>query len=458
MVHARPSWPRSAIARPPACCPGGSAPASAVRCRTDRRGPGRGHRELRRERRAGGLVATAGPRYFGFVIGGSVPAALAADWLTSAWDQNAGLYVIGAGGRGRRGGRRRLARRPVRAARGRQRRLHDRRDDGLVHGPRRRSPRAPRAARLGRRAARAVRRAGVPVVVSDEAHVTIFAALQMLGMGREPGDPRPDRRPGPDARRRAGRGPGRARPAGARLAQAGNVNTGAFDPLPAIVAAVRANGGWLHVDGAFGLWAAADPARRHLVEGSATPIRGRPMRTSGSTCPTTRGSSFVRDAAAHHASMTLGAAYYVETVGRGARHLQLGPRVVPAGARVHGLAALRSSGGAASRSSSAGPRPRPAVRAGAAASDPGVRVLNDVVLNQVLVRFEDSVGRPGARRRADPRPSRAVQADGTIWLGGTTWHGRAAMRISVSGWMTETDDVERSIDAILRAARSTPAG
>ena len=154
-----------------------------------------------------------------------------------------------------------------------------------------------------------------PVVVSDESHVTIFAALQMLGMGRDrviriPADEQGRMRP--DALREALAG--LDRPA-LVCAQAGNVNTGAFDPLPPIVAAVRANGGWLHVDGAFGLWAAADPARRHLLEGVGEADSWTTDAHKWLNVPYDSGLSFVADPTAHHAAMTLGAAYYVETTG-----------------------------------------------------------------------------------------------------------------------------------------------
>jgi glutamate/tyrosine decarboxylase-like PLP-dependent enzyme len=151
--------------------------------------------------------------------------------------------------------------------------------------------------------------------VSDESHVTIFAALQMLGMGRE----RVIRVPTDDQGRMradalAGTLAGLDRPA-LVCAQAGNVNTGAFDPLPAIVAAVRANGGWLHVDGAFGLWAAVDPARRSLVDGVGLADSWTTDAHKWLNVPYDAGLSFVADASAHQAAMTLGAAYYVETSG-----------------------------------------------------------------------------------------------------------------------------------------------
>jgi glutamate/tyrosine decarboxylase-like PLP-dependent enzyme len=405
-----------------------------------------------------GLIASAGPRFYGFVIGGSLPAALAADWLTSAWDQNAGLYVIGpsaavaeevAGGwlielfglpagtsvgfttgatmasfTGLAAGRHALLKRAG----------WDVERDGLFGAP------------------------AFPVVVGAEAHVTIHAALQMLGLGRE----RVIRVETDDQ--------GRMRADALRdvlagldvpalvCAQSGNVNTGAFDPLPAIVEAVRANGGWLHVDGAFGLWAAADPSRRHLVEGIGLADSWTTDSHKWLNVPYDSGLSFVRDASAHHAAMTLGAAYYVETQGAERDSYNW---VAESSRRARGFtvyAALRSLGrrGLAELVGRTSDHARRF--AGELSGEPGVRVLNEVVLNQVLVRFEDPSGDPEAGDRRTDMVIRAVQADGTIWLGGTTWHGRKAMRISISGWMTEADDVERSIDAIVRAARSTPGG
>src|SRR4051794_38116617 len=155
----------------------------------------------------------------------------------------------------------------------------------------------------------------LPVVVSDESHVTIFAALELLGLGRE----RVIRVATDDQGRMRADALEQAlstldRPA-LVVAQAGNVNTGAFDPLPAIVSAVRANGGWLHVDGAFGLWAAADPSRRHLVEGLGDADSWTTDAHKWLNVPYDSGLALCAHPAAHQAAMTLGAAYYVETAG-----------------------------------------------------------------------------------------------------------------------------------------------
>jgi glutamate/tyrosine decarboxylase-like PLP-dependent enzyme len=398
-----------------------------------------------------GIVATAGPRYFGFVVGGSLPAALAADWLTSTWDQNAGLYVLSPAAA--------VVEETVAGWLVELFGLPAGTSVGFTTGATMANFTALAAARhaLLDRAGWDVERHGlfgapdVPIIVGAEAHVTIHVALQMLGLGRER-----VHRIGTDEQ-------GRMRPDELRAilasldrpaivcAQAGNVNTGAFDPLVPIVAAVRDNSGWLHVDGAFGLWATAAPERRNLVDGLA----GADSWTTDShkwlNVPYDSGIVMVRDAAAHHAAMTLGAAYYIETAGAERDSYNW---VAESSRRARGFtvyAALRSLGreglgNLVERSCLLARR-----MADRLADEPGVEILNDVVLNQVLVRF--SAG--GDEAAADARTREviaAVQRDGTCWLGGTTWHGVAAMRISVSDWRTTEEDIDRSAEAILRCA------
>ena len=400
----------------------------------------------------GGLIASAGPRYFGFVIGGGLPAALGADWLTSAWDQNAGLYAIGPAAA--------VAEEVAGAWLADLFGLPAGVSVGYTTGATMASFTGLAAGRheLLRRAGWDVERDGLfgapelPMVVGAEAHVTIHAALQMLGLGRErvtrvPSDEQGRMRP--DALAAALRD--LDRPA-LVCAQAGNVNTGAFDPLPPIVDAVRANGGWLHVDGAFGLWAAADPARRHLVEGVGLADSWTTDAHKWLNVPYDAGLSFVANPAAHHASMTLGAAYYVETSGAERDPFNWVPE---SSRRARGFtiwAALRSLGrnGVAELVA----RTCDHARRFAAGLDgaPGVRILNDVVLNQVLVRFDDPSGDPA---RGDARTDAviaAVQADETMWLGGTRWHDLRAMRISVSGWATTEADVDDCVAVIRRLA------
>jgi glutamate/tyrosine decarboxylase-like PLP-dependent enzyme len=417
-----------------------------------------------------GLVGTAGPRYFGFVIGGSHPAALAADWLTSAWDQNAGLYVISPAAAvaeeiaadwlidlfglpagtsvGFTTGATMASFTALAAARTAVLRDvgWDAATDGLIGAP------------------------PIDILVGAEAHITIFASLSMLGLGR--GSRRLVRvaadeqgRMLPDALRDA-----LARTTGPTIvcAQAGNVNTGAFDPLPEIVAAVREHGGWLHVDGAFGLWAAASPALAHLTAGVAGADSWTTDAHKWLNVPYDSGLVFVRDASAHHAAMTFSAAYYVETEGGERDEYNWVPE---SSRRARGFpiyAALRALGrdGLAELMDRCCANARlMAERLGAAdGSIPGLRieVLNEVVLNQVLVRFypTGAASGPGTAADALTRDVIArVQADGTCWLGGTTWHDMAAMRVSVSGWQTTAADIDLSAEAILRcAAEAAEAG
>jgi glutamate/tyrosine decarboxylase-like PLP-dependent enzyme len=403
-----------------------------------------------------GLVGSAGPRYFGFVVGGGVPAALAADWLTSAWDQNAGLYALSpaasvveevaagwlvelfglpAGSSvGFVTGATMANFTSIAAARHRvlERVGWNLEEDGLTGAP------------------------PIAIVTGDEAHVTIFVSLQMLGLGRG------------RVHRVAADGQGRMRADALRetlarlegptivCAQAGNVNTGAFDPLPEIAAAVRElPNAWLHVDGAFGLWAAASPELRDRVPGLELADSWTTDSHKWLNVPYDSGIVVVRDAAAHHAAMTLGAAYYVETAGGERDPYNWVPE---SSRRARGFAvyaALRSLGRAGladllDRCCAIARRMADGLR-----GTDGVTILNDVVLNQVLVRFAPPGGGDAAATDAFTRAViAAVQADGTCWLGGTTWHGMAAMRISVSNWSTTEADADVSVEAILRCLKT----
>jgi glutamate/tyrosine decarboxylase-like PLP-dependent enzyme len=400
-----------------------------------------------------GLVATAGPRYFGFVIGGYVPAALAADWLTSAWDQNAGLYSTS----------------PANSV------AEEAASDWLLE-----ILDLPRSASVGfttgcslasftglaagrhavlSRVGWNVEKDGlfkapeIDVVVGEEAHVTIFAALQMLGLGGE------------RVKRVATDGQGRMVAESLRqvlagckgplivCAQAGNVNTGAFDPLQEIADLTHERGGWLHVDGAFGLWAAASSQLAPLLRGAGDADSWATDGHKWLNVPYDSGIVIVRDRDSHRAAMTISAAYLVQTEGRERDPFDYVPEFSRRARGFTVWAALRSLGRQGVRElveRCCGHARRFAERLGA---EPGAVILNDVVLNQVLVRFS----RPGAGDEATDALTRdviaRVQADGTCWLGGTTWHGMAAMRISVSNWSTTEADVEASTEAILRAYR-----
>ena len=241
-------------------------------------------------------------------------------------------------------------------------------------------------------------------------------------------------------------------------AQSGNVNTGAFDPLPEIVAAVRElPNAWLHVDGAFGLWAAVSPSRRHLVAGIDDADSWSTDGHKWLNVPYDSGIAIVRDPEAHRISMSNSAAYYVP--GSGAER-DGGLFVGESSRRARGFtiyAALRELGrdgvvDLVDRCCALAQRMADGLR-----DAPGVSILNDVVLNQVLVRFTY----PGASDAEADAFTREVisevQADGTCWLGGTTWHGLAAMRVSVSNWRTTADDVDASVAAILRCRATVTA-
>lgn len=403
-----------------------------------------------------GLVGSAGPRYFGFVVGGGVPAALAADWLASAWDQNAAMFVMSPAAAVVE----EVAARWLLDLFG----LPEGCSVGFVTGATMANFTALAAGRhsLLARAGWNVEEDGlvgappIAVVVGEEAHVTILASLQMLGLGRA------------RVHRVATDGQGRmrvealrenlARIAGPALvcAQAGNVSTGAFDPLAEIVAAVRElPNAWLHVDGAFGLWAAAVPGLQDRVAGLGGADSWATDAHKWLNVPYDSGIVIVRDAAAHHAAMTLGAAYYVETAGGERDGYNWAPE---SSRRARGFAvyaALRSLG----RDGLAEMIERCCALArrmadGLRRAD-GVTILNDVVLNQVLVRFEPPGG--GDADAFTRAVIAAVQVDGTCWLGGTTWHGMAAMRISVSNWSTTERDADLSVEAILRCTREAGA-
>lgn len=402
-----------------------------------------------------GVIGIAGPRYFGFVIGGSLPAALAADWLTSTWDQNAGIYAAGPSASvveevvgswlldlfglpaetsfGLTTGCQMAhvtclaaARHRVLAARG-----WDVEADGLAGSP------------------------AIDVLVGAEVHATIPTALGYLGLGRG--------RAIPVAADEQGRmrldALEAALPVGDQplivCLQAGNVNTGSFDPLGPAIALVRARrpDAWIHVDGAFGLWAAAVPGLSHLVDG----VEGADSwATDGHkwlNVPYDCGFAFVRDAEAHAAALSPQSGAYIMYGEMERDEFRWVPEYSRRARGFASWAALRSlgrDGVAALVSGHQALAARMADGLRAAAGSAGLEVLNDVVLNQVLVRFTERDG-----QAADDRTRAVVgrvQDDGTCWLSGTTWHGMAAMRISISNWSTTADDIDRSLEAILRAA------
>jgi glutamate/tyrosine decarboxylase-like PLP-dependent enzyme len=388
-----------------------------------------------------GLVGSASGRYFGFVVGGGMPAPLAADWLTSAWDQNAGGYVLGAS-----------AAVVEEVARGWLTELLGLPPDvsvAYVTGCQMAHVTALAAARhhVLERAGWDVAQDGlsgsppIRIVVGEKRHVTIDRALRLLGIGASalvivPADDQ--------GRMRVTELPQLDDVPTIVCGQAGEVNTGAFDDLDAIADAVAAApNAWFHVDGAFGLWAAASPRLRHLVRGSSRADSWATDAHKWLNVPYDSGLAFCAHPDAHRAAMAATADYLeFRDDFRERDAVDWTPEFSRRARGFAVYAAIRSLG-----------------RAGIAAlvercceharlfaellESGGMSVLNDVVLNQVLVRCTPEVV---------PR----VQEDGTCWLSGTKWGGEHALRISVSNWRTTREDVERSTEAILSAA-SVPA-
>ena len=392
-----------------------------------------------------GLVATPGPRYFGFVTGGALPVSVAADWLTSTWDQNAFSFVISPAAA--------VVEEVVRTWLLELLGLPRGMSMGLVTGGTMANFTALAAARhaLLKSVGWDVEAQGLfdapalTVVTSDESHISVFAALQMLGLGRE----RVTRIP-TDAQ-------GRMRVDAldavlARIntpvlvcAQAGNVNTGAFDPLSEIVPLVRDKQGWLHVDGAFGGWVAASKQYRPLVAQLAQADSFSVDCHKWLNVPYDSGLVFVRDRAAHYAAMTLNAAYYVpspDEVRDNHNWVPEASRRARCFAIYAALRALGSNGVANLVERCCQLARRFAERL---AADPQVQILNEVVINQVLVRFVNG----GDDDAFTAAVIQRIQADGTCWAGGTTWQGQHALRISVSNWSTTESDIDRSADAML---------
>ena len=398
-----------------------------------------------------GLVASPGGRYFGFVIGGTEPAAIAADWLTSVWDQNAGLFVCCPSSA--------VVEEVAGAWLAELLAMPPGVGFGLVTGCQMAHVTALAAARHGvfARAGWDVGERGligapaVRVLAGAERHVTVDRALRLLGFGTACITPVPADDQGrmqPAALREAitaGDGPAIV------CAQAGNVNTGACDALDEIADIAESAGAWLHIDGAFGLWAAASPTHRHLVAGAERADSWAVDAHKWLNVPYDSGIAFCAHPEAQRAAMGVRASYLIHADPGGPRDaLEWNPEFSRRARGFPIYAAIRSLG----RSGIADLIDRSCAHARrfahALGEVPGVEVLNDVVLNQVLVRFLDAGGDHDAHTDA---VITAVQSDGTCWLSGTTWQGMRAMRISVSSHATTTDDVDRSVEAILRVAR-----
>jgi glutamate/tyrosine decarboxylase-like PLP-dependent enzyme len=383
-------------------------------------------------------VATTGPRFFGFVTGGVLPAAMSAGMLAAVWDQNASLTIQSP-----------IGTRLEEIASVWLRDIFGLPSDcgvGFVTGATMASFTALAAARhaILARSGWNVEDQGlfgapeIKVVAGGEVHVSLLKALSMLGLGRtrilkvpadDQGRMRADLLPALDANTLV-------------CIQSGNVNTGAFDPAREICARAHDAGAWVHVDGAFGLWAAAAPDRAHLMDGVADADSWATDAHKWLNVPYDSGLAFVRNDADLRAAMSLSAAYlqmsderqpclYTPESSRRARAIEVWAALRSLGRR--GLAEMIER------------NCRLATRFAEGFRRAGFEVLNEVVLNQVMVSFGD----PETTRRV----IRDVQSDGTCWCGGTEWHGRTAMRVSVSSWSTTEDDVDRSLHAILRLAK-----
>jgi glutamate/tyrosine decarboxylase-like PLP-dependent enzyme len=384
-------------------------------------------------------MAMAGPRFFGFVIGGSLPVTVAANWLATAWDQNACLDAVTPG----------VAHIEQLALDWLLEVLHLPAGcaGAFVTGATVANMTALAAARH-----RVLANAGwnveadglfgappITVLVSQEVHPTVLKGLGVLGLGRNrvtrvpvdaQGRMRPDAMPvisGPTI----------------LILQAGNLNTGAFDPCDRIIAQAKAAGAWVHVDGAFGIWARATRDRSSLAAGCELADSWATDGHKWLNVPYDSGIAFVRDADALRAAMAVTAEYlptssprrnpgdYTPELSRRARGVDVWAA----------LATLGRSGVADMIEGCC----RHARRFAEGLSAAGFEVLNDVVLNQVLVSF----GTPERTREVIA----AIQQDGTCWCGSTIWQGRTAMRISVCSWATRDEDVEKSLAAMIRLAR-----
>jgi glutamate/tyrosine decarboxylase-like PLP-dependent enzyme len=399
-------------------------------------------------RRAGpGLHATTGPRFHGWVIGNSHPVGVAADWLTAAWGQNAGNHIASPAAAAAEAVAEKwlldILRLPASAS------------VGFVTG-------ATVANFVGLAAARGavlrkvgwdVERQGlfgapaVNLLIGEEAHATVFSALQFLGFGHD----RPVK-VAVDAQ-------GAMLPAALEralaacdgptivIAQAGQINTGAFDPMAAIAPLAHAKGAWVHVDGAFGLWARACPSKAALAEGVELADSWATDGHKWLQTPYDCGFAIVRDAEAHRRAMVI-AASYLPSVGDGERdpaHL-----VPELSRRARGFATwamLRHFGRAGIAALVEQNCRQARLIADRVRAEPGIAVLNDVVLNQAILRFGDD-------DTATLATIARLQADGVAYAGGGKWRGQWVMRISVSGWSTTDADAIRTAEAIVAAWRA----
>lgn len=384
-------------------------------------------------------MGMAGRRFFGFVIGGSIPVSLAANWMAGAWDQNSALYQVTPA----TAHLEQVALQWLIALFG----LPSSSGGAFVTGATLANFTALAAARHAvlERAGWSVEADGlfgaplITVIVGEEVHPSLIKALGLLGLGRS------------RVRRVPVDGQGRMRAEamppikGATIvcAQAGNVNTGSFDPLDEICERAHQSGAWVHIDGAFGLWAAIAPTRKYLAKGIAKADSWGTDAHKWLNVPYDCGLAFVRDREALRAAMAITAEYlptetefrnpsdYTPELSRRARGVEVWSALMSLGRSGLDEMIERSC--------------RQARRFAEGLKGAGYSILNDVVLNQVLVSFGDA--------ERTQHVIAEIQSDGTCWCGGTIWQGQTAMRISISSWATTDDDVENSLAAMIRCAK-----
>ena len=388
-------------------------------------------------------IGISGGRFFGFVIGGSLPASVAASWLCTAWDQNAGLFVgspigvvleevclkwllkildLPAGSAGAFVTGATMANFTALAA-ARHSILKnigwDVEADGLFGAP------------------------PISVIVSEESHPTLFRGLGLLGLGRE----RVFRVPVDNQGRMDIKKFPKINGPAIVCTQAGNVNTGSFDPIKDVCEIAHASNAWVHVDGAFGLWASAVPSKKHLTDGINLADSWATDAHKWLNVPYDSGLAFVKDSESLRAAMSLTAAYLPQ--GEHREPSQFCPELSRRSRGIEVWAALYSLG----RSGLADLIGRTCNYANIFAEGlkgAGFEILNDVVINQVLVSF----GSPEETNKV----IKEIQNEGTCWCGGTVWQEKTAMRISICSWATTIKDVEKSLDAMIRIANKVKKG
>lgn len=384
-------------------------------------------------------MATSGRRFFGFVIGGSLPATIAANWLTTVWDQNSALYNIT----------------PVGST------LEQVSMDwmvellglpkgtgaGFVTGATVANFTALAAARhfILKKANWDVEADGlfgapaITVIVGEEAHPTLFKSLGMLGLGRNRVIKIPVDNQG---KMRADAFP-KIKGLTIICTQAGNINSGAVDPIAEICDLAKASGAWVHVDGAFGLWAAASPKYKHLTKGMENADSWATDGHKWLNVPYDSGFAFVKNPEYLRSAMAIHAEYLTPSDKRDPSDYT--PELSRRARGIEVWAALKHLG----KNGVADLIERCCQHAQLFAktlSQSGIKILNDVVLNQVLVSFGDA--------KRTEKVIKAIQEDGTLWAGKTIWQGQTAMRLSISSWATTTEDVEKSCEAIIAINKS----